>query len=192
MTADEIGAFREAWGNDGFGADRTYFTQLLGLVGKGPVLECGTGATTLLRHIMGNRRCFKTYCLEQDEKYGNTTARLVGESTTVEIINAPLKDFGKYKWYDAPSNLPPHFSLVVCDGPFIDIALGEPFYSAWRYGVLPWFTATRRTFDNMLLDDVNDPRARPILDRWVREFSVSVQVIAAGDGECAIIRTPQQ
>src|SRR5262249_11240056 len=48
MTDEEIATLHQAWGNDGFAADRDFLAQLLTLLKGGPVLECGTGATTLI------------------------------------------------------------------------------------------------------------------------------------------------
>jgi hypothetical protein len=106
----------------------------------------------------------------------------------VEIIDAPLRNFGKYYWYDVRVKLPMHFALIVCDGPYIDVALGEPVYSAWRYGVMPWLKSTGRTYDFLLLDDVDDKRAPATLELWKREFGVKVESIKSEQGECAIIR----
>jgi hypothetical protein len=188
MTAGDIEVFHEAWGTDGFSADCSYLAKLLELMRSGPVLECGTGATTLLANAVGSRKGFKTYSLEQERAWSEPARRRLNKSAAVEIIDAPLRDFGGYQWYDAPGTLPSHFALIVCDGPFIDTLLGEPFYSSWRYGVLAWLRQTGRTYDVLLLDDVNDPRGPALLDRWQGEFGIRVQRILSKDGECALVR----
>jgi hypothetical protein len=187
MTTAEVSAFHRAWGNEGFAADSDYLATLLTMLHAGPVLECGTGGTTLLASVMGQRNGFKTYCLEQNPDWAAPVNRYVRRSSTVQVLNAPLKTFGEYFWYDAPTDLPNHFALVICDGPYIDATLGDPAYSAWRYGVLPWFNGTGRTFDALLLDDVNDPRASAILRRWEEEFHVKAKRLSSAKGECAII-----
>jgi hypothetical protein len=188
MTIREIESFHSAWGSDGFSADCFYLGKLLELMESGPILECGTGATTLLADVVGGRRDFKTHSLEQEAAWSKPARKRLGQSKAVEIIDAPLKDFGGHLWYDAPESLPSHFSLIVCDGPFIDAVRGEPFYSAWRYGVLAWLKRTGRTYDRLLLDDVNDPRGPALLERWQSEFGVKVQRLLSEDGECAIVR----
>jgi len=187
MTDAEVAAFHKAWGNEGFAADKDYLARLLTMLEAGPVLECGTGGTTLLADVMGQRNGFKTYCLEQNPEWARPVNRSLTRSSTVRVIDAPLRDFGEYHWYDAQEALPMHFALVICDGPYIDAALGEPSYSAWRYGVLPWLKSTGRTFDALLLDDVNDPRAPAILQRWEHEFGATVKRLASAEDECAII-----
>lgn len=184
MTALEITGSRKAWGNDGFAADRTYLAQLLERLNSGPVLECGTAGTTVLVNEVGVRRKISTYCLEQDPEWAEFARRGL---QAVRVIDAPLKDHGSYLWYDVRCELPRHFALVICDGPYVDRTVGEPHYSAWRYGVLRWLKDTARTFDQLLLDDVDDPRAAAVLKRWQREFGVQVQRIASPEGELAIV-----
>jgi hypothetical protein len=186
MTPAEIARFHKAWGNEGFSADKTFLAKLLELLEAGPLLECGTGATTLLENLAGLQKDFKTYCLEQDPEWARPVKEWSPEA--VEIIDAPLRNFGKYYWYDVRAKLPMHFALIVCDGPYIDVALGEPVYSAWRYGVMPWLKSTGRTYDYLLLDDVDDKRAPATLELWKREFGVKVESIKSEQGECAIIR----
>ena len=185
MTESEVTAFHKAWGNEGFAADRTYLMQLLRLLKSGPVLECGTGGTTLLANEMGLRRGFTTHCLEQEHAWAEAVQ---WRPAAVQVLNAPLRNFGEYHWYEVRAHLPSHFALVVCDGPRIDQALGEPHYSAWRYGVLPWLKSTGRTYDALLLDDVDDSRAPAVLERWRQEFGVTIECIRSGDGKCAIVR----
>ena len=93
--------------------------------------------------------------------------------------------FLRYRQAVSPKALLP----TICDGPYIDVSLGEPYYSGWRYGILPWLERAERTWDVLLLDDVNDKRAEAIfLDRWVKEFGVKVDRIKSTDGECAMVR----
>jgi hypothetical protein len=190
MTEPQIAAFHKAWAAASFSADRTYLGHIIQLMNANPnsVLECGTGATTLVANELGLRHGSRTYSLEQNLAWVQEMTRRNLEAVT--IIDAPLKQFSTgYQWYDVRSaSLPTHFSLVICDGPFIDVGLGEPVYSGWRYGVMPWLNSTNRTFDTMLLDDVDDKRAPAILDRWQREFGVKIERLASSDGRWAIIR----
>jgi hypothetical protein len=186
MTEEEVAVFHQAWGNTGFAADQSFLAELLRLLSSGPVLECGTGGTTLLANVMGLRNGFKTYCLEQDASWASEVARWGLRS--VRVLDAPLKNHGSYRWYEVQEALPKHFSLIVCDGPYIAKEHGQLHYSAWRYGLLPWLKETGRTFDVLLLDDVNDPRGPPTLERWKREFGISAERVASENGELAIIR----
>jgi hypothetical protein len=190
MSEPQIAAFHKAWAAESFSADRTYIGRIIQLINANlnSVLECGTGATTLVANELGLRHGFKIYSLEQNLTW---VEDMTGRNLeAVKIVHAPLKQISTdYQWYDVrDSALPTHFSLVICDGPFIDVGLGEPIYSGWRYGVMPWLKNTSRTFDVLLLDDVDDKRAPAILDRWQREFGVQIERPASSNGRWAIIR----
>jgi hypothetical protein len=186
LTRDEIEAFRRAWGNEGFAADTDFLEQLLNCLARGPVLECGTGGTTLLEDAIAARNGFEVYCLEQEPSWSDEVRKYPLHA--VKIVDASLKNFGSFYWYDAPDSLPKHFGVVVCDGPYVDRQLGEPYYSAWRYGVLPWFKQTGRTFEVLLLDDVECDRGLPLLTRWKQEFEMQIETVKTTNGQCAIVR----
>jgi hypothetical protein len=181
MTAAQIAAFHNSWQDTGFAADCSYLTRLLRFLEKlkssDAVLECGSGGTTLLADVTGTQRGFRTYSLEQDPEWALPVQRWLKGSA--HILDAPLKNFPTYQWYDVREALPMHFALIICDGPYIDKTLGEPAHSAWRFGVLPWLSQTGRTFDALLLDDVNDARGPALLERWQKEFGVTVERLAS-------------
>lgn len=187
MTREEMTAFRRAFSNEGFSADVDYLLAVLRELKGGAVLECGTGATTLIAECVAARRAFRTYSLEQDPEWSEHVRRFLDGTNAVEVIDARLKDRGDHFWYDAPTDLPQHFSLLICDGPAI-YDLPEPHLSGWRYGVLPWLKDTGRTYDVLLLDDTNEPRGQPLLARWQKEFGVCAEVVQAGSGSYAIVR----
>jgi len=189
LTPPEIANFARAWGNRGFAPDKDYLAQLLKLLNRGPVLECGSGGTTLLANELGTLRGYKTFSLEQDAHWAVPAKRALGGSSATTILTAPLRSYGGYQWYDVhePGALPMHFALIICDGPYIDRRLGDPAFSAWRYGVLPWLRDHGRTFDTLLLDDVDDPRAPPVLERWRDEFGVKLNRMRSQAGEIAIV-----
>ena len=191
MTREEMTTFRHAFSNEGFSADVDYLLAVLGELKGGAVLECGTGATTLIAACVGSKRGLRTYGLEQDPEWSEYVRRFLNGTSAVQVIDARLTDRGDHFWYDAPKDLPQHFSLVICDGPAI-YGVPEPYLSGWRYGVLPWLESTGRTYDVLLLDDTNEPRGEPLLTRWQREFGVSTEVVVAKDGSSyAIVRSAQ-
>jgi hypothetical protein len=189
LTQQELEIFARAWGNSGYVADNQYLTQLLQLLDRGPVLECGTGCTTLLADELGKQRGYEIYSLEQDAQWAVPASRALRDSRKTRILIAPLRSYGSHQWYAVPGqeSLPMHFALVICDGPYLDWRLGEPFFSAWRYGVLPWLRDGGRTFDTLLLDDVDDPRAPAVLQRWREEFGVNTRTVKSAAGELAIV-----
>ena len=189
LTQPELANFARAWGNTGFAPDLDFLAQLLKLLDRGPVLECGSGGTTLLANELGTLRGYKTFSLEQDALWALPANRALRGSSATTILNTPLRSYGSYQWYDVHESdaLPMHFALIICDGPYIDPRLGEPFFSAWRYGLLPWLRDHGRTFDTLLLDDVNDPRGPPVLERWRNEFGVKPNRMRSELGEIAIV-----
>ena len=193
FTPEQLNSFRSAWSNEGFSADVRYLAETIRLLEKhrGPVLECGTGATTLIAGILGERYGFDTYCLEQDKAWGQLTRRALDyhRIRRVHILDTPLQSYGPYAWYNTTGlQLPKHFGLILCDGPFVDRCRGDAIYKSWRYGVLPFLHRTDSTFDALLLDDVNDKRARSVLQRWFADWNTRHDVISSEDGECAIVR----
>ena len=191
VTDERVHGFHKAWGSGGFSADADYMLRLARLLDKtkGPVLECGSGGTTLLANEIGLLRGFNTYSLEQEREWVKTMDGMMAEKCATKVLFAPLERLRDHYFYDTGRQyLPKHFSLIICDGPYIDVSLGEPYYSGWRYGILPWLGRAERTWDVLLLDDVNDKRAEAVLDRWVREFGVKVDIIKSTDGECATVR----
>jgi hypothetical protein len=187
MTRQEMAAFRHAFSNEGFSADVDCLLALQWELKGGAVLECGTGATTLIAERIGAKEGFRTYSLEQDPEWSEYVRRFLLGTDAVQVIDAVLTDRGDHFWYDAPNDLPQHFSLVICDGPAV-YDVPEPHLSGWRYGVLPWLEDTGRTFDVLLLDDTNEPRGQPLLARWQKDFGVSAEVVQAGNGSYAIVR----
>jgi hypothetical protein len=194
FTPEQLVAFRSAWSNEGFSADVSYLAEMIRLIEKhgGPVLECGTGATTLIAGILGQRYGFDTYCLEQDPAWSLAAQHALAyhRIDRVHILDTPLRSYGPYAWYGTEGlNLPKHFGVILCDGPFIDRSRGDAIYKSWRYGVLPFLRRTDSTFDALLLDDVNDKRAPNVLQRWIADWNTRHDVISSENGECAIVRS---
>jgi hypothetical protein len=106
------------WGNQGFSADPEYLRAVL-LYARGttgPILECGSGLTSLVLAIVAPGR---VWTLEHDERWcdkvvcGLSVVR-AGERQ-VQLVS--LKSYGEADWYSLPESLPYRFDLVVCDGP---------------------------------------------------------------------------
>lgn len=193
FTDAELRRFHAAWPGEGFSADVTYLAELLRLLERFPrdVLECGTGATTLIAGTLAERRQTHVYCLEQEPEWAGAARRVMRDNAIrrVHIFDAPLKSFGDHVWYDTTDvMLPTTFGVVICDGPFIAKTVPEPHYSAWRYGVLGYLRRSATRFGALLLDDVNDPRAPAVLQRWQTEYGITCDVIQASDGLAGVIR----
>jgi hypothetical protein len=83
---------------------------------KGPVLEIGSGLTTVIMGMAGA----EVYSLEHDIGWLKTTRKRLARYglSNVHPIYAPLREYpDDTVWHEIPEGLPDRFALVVCDGP---------------------------------------------------------------------------
>lgn len=181
---------RDGWGNKGFAATLDYLEHTARLAARteGPVLECGSGLTTLLLGLLAGRRGVPIITLEHHAKWRDHVAdaleryRIPG----VNIIHVPLRDFGDYQWYSingagpmttvAPpaasagsaaglqpgipaALLPRDVQLVICDGP-------PGFTPGGRYGLMPLVGDRLARECTILLDDSERKGEKKVIDRW--------------------------
>src|SRR5262249_4210812 len=142
-----------AWDNEGMAAQTAYLREVARHASQtsGPILECGSGLTTLIIGLFAGRRGIKSWTLEHfaawHQRVSETLARL--QISTVKNYLAPLKDYGEFSWYDPPrEGLPDRFSLIVCDGPPGSTKGG-------RYGVVPVLKDKFAPSTIILLDDAD-------------------------------------
>lgn len=172
--ASMIGVLQQlgrAWGEDGFRAVGGYLEEVARWAanGSGPVLEIGSGLTTMLLGTLAGRRGQEVWTLEHHPEYfRNTEAKLKRYSlTNVHLTLAPLRDYGDYCWYDPPVDiLPRDFGLVVADGPPGDVKGG-------RFGLLPVLRSHFSRDAVILLDDAERPEEKAVLQKWANEYGVS-------------------
>ncbi|MES2180463.1 MAG: class I SAM-dependent methyltransferase [Gemmatimonadota bacterium] len=196
LTRSKAMRLREVWGNKGFSADCSFLLEVARSVAcsSGPVLECGTGLTTVVAALAAEQKGTSVWCLEQDPEWAAAVRRRLRMHgiANVEVRVAPLREYEGFAWYNlADVELPQHFALVVCDGPAIFEP--TPFAAAWRYGVIPILAERRVHVSELLLDDADDPRASRLLSHWATEFGVNYRVVDTGDGKWArVIPEPPQ
>lgn len=137
----------------------------------GPILECGSGLSTLLLAVVAERRDVPFVSLEHDATWHahvlQTLARLGLWHARVEL--APLVHHADHDWYDVPVDLPAAFGLVVCDGP-----PGDTF--GGRYGLLPAMGHRLAPDCVILMDDATRPGERGVLERWMHEHAMTHRV----------------
>jgi hypothetical protein len=152
-----------AWGNLGFVADVAYLSAVLGYAHEspGPILECGSGLTTVLLGLLEGRPVWSLEHLRAWRRSVQVRLRLAGARANVRL--APLRSYDSFVWYDVPGDLPDEFGLVVCDGP----PGGTP---GGRYGLLPVAGKRLRPGTVVLLDDAE--RA----ERWTEEAGWDVVI----------------
>jgi len=153
-----------AWGNLGYAAGVSYLRHVGERVRdcQGPILECGSGATTLLVAALTAREGVRCVVLEHDRAWYEHLSRVLDKLgyDHVHLIHAPLRDYRNYGWYQVPLHLVPQdIRLVICDGPPGSVPGG-------RYGLMP-VMGSRLTHDCViLLDDTHRAAERRIVDAW--------------------------
>lgn len=132
---------------------------------RGPVLECGSGLSTLLVGAVLQRTGGQLWSLEHLPEWAERVSSQLEKFgiNSVHLSVAPLADFGEYQWYSPPVEAESlRFELVICDGPPSSTVGG-------RYGLLPvmWQYLARDCV--ILLDDAERDEEQAIVRRWCRE-----------------------
>lgn len=160
------------WENSGFAAGREFLEAALRLAqtSRGPILECGSGLSTLLLGLVAERRELEVWTLEHHAVWARRVQRVLDRFgiRSVKLCLAPLKRYGSFDWYDAPtSSMPDKFCLLICDGP-----PGETF--GGRYGVIPVLGSRLAPGSDILLDDVVRDAERETAMRWRDELGATL------------------
>lgn len=172
--ADVLAELERAWGDDGWRAAGGYLEEVarFAMAARGPVLEIGSGLTTLILGALVARRDIPVWTLEHHPDYfGHTQETLKGLGlANVHLTLAPLRDYGEFCWYDPPlDKLPCDFGLVIADGPPGDVKGG-------RFGLLPVLRSHFAPGVVVLLDDAERARERAVLEKWQNEYGLSQQL----------------
>jgi len=168
------------WGNEGRSRDTSYLEAVCNWASqvKGPILECGSGLTTLL---LGALAPGQVTTLEHVPEWKDHVQKVAKDhSIHINVLTAPLVDYGTFQWYSPPEQLVGKFDLVICDGP-PGGALGG------RYGLLPVAEHSLASNAVILMDGVERVGEQAILERWRREFGVHSEVLATSNGAYALV-----
>jgi hypothetical protein len=181
---DTLRAFRAAWGNLGYSGDVDYLHEITRRAASatGPILECGSGASTVVLALAARSPVLS---LEEDEEWARSIKAdlwRLGLDPGI-VVHAPLVDHGSFQWYEPRALAGSRaFQFVFCDGP--------AHAPAWRWGLLPVLSARRISFDEIVCDDADDPRAPAILAGWAQAYGVSWTQVESQEGALAIVRSP--
>ncbi|HET9473606.1 MAG TPA: class I SAM-dependent methyltransferase, partial [Steroidobacteraceae bacterium] len=131
----------------------------------GPILECGSGLSTILIGTVAQASGNKVLSLEHEPRYAVKVQHYLDKYhlTSVKLCVAPLSTYGDFDWYTPPSfdSIPEKFSVVVCDGPPGTTRGG-------RYGLVPVMLEKLRPDCTILLDDGAREGERETADRWAK------------------------
>lgn len=164
------------WGNS-WSAQHEYLDAALKHVREtdGPVLECGSGLSTVLMAAVAQRRGIQIWSLEHEPKWAERVQRVLDKYrlNCVTLAVAPLRSYGDFDWYSLPSlqTVPGKISLVVCDGPPGSTTRGG------RYGLVPVMLEKLRPDCVILLDDGARQDELTIAARWAQTLRGRREVI---------------
>jgi len=178
-----LAELRAAWGNDRFTADLDFLREVtcLAAVTPGPVLECGSGLTTLLLGALAGRRGVEVWALEHEPESRRRIAAALRDHVAGQVYLwfSPLSDYGDFVWYAAPLPLmPDEFRLVVCDGPPAGTRGG-------RFGLLSVIGDRLPAGAVILLDDADRDTEQHTLRRWMRDVPLAVALRQLPSGTLA-------
>ena len=184
-TRELLKELQIGWGNESFAASYDYLEEVVirARTTTGPILECGSGLTSLLLGVVAGQRGVEIWSLEHIPEWHARVAMTIRKHRIprVHLHFAPLREYGGFSWYNPPLDvLPDNFSLVVCDGP-------PGTTHGGRYGLMPLLGNQLAAGALILLDDANRPGETETLSRWIAEENVSVVLREEPTGTFALV-----
>jgi hypothetical protein len=163
----------EGWGNASWSTDDEYLIASIDELGRteGPVLECGSGLSTIVLGIIARQMGREVWTLEHDAHWGEKVGKALAERgiANVRLCVNPLKNYGDFSWYEPPlDDMPRNFGLVICDGP-----PGKGH--GGRSGFLPVMRDRIAARCTILLDDTIRDAERAIAQRWSDELGAPAE-----------------
>jgi Methyltransferase domain len=161
------------WGNEAWSARDEYLAGCIShaLVSNGPILECGSGLSTILLGAVAKRQGQNHWVLEHKPEWAKKVQNYLDSyNLGSTIITKPLKNYGEFSWYDTSfEKMPTSFSLVACDGPPRRTKGG-------RYGLVPVMRERLMSGCVILLDDAGRKEELDIAKHWEAELSTTFRV----------------
>ena len=163
LDADLLPELVRGWGNP-WSARHEFLSACLehARSSDGPILECGSGLSTILLGVVAEAAGKRVLSLEHEPKYAAQVQRYLRkyQLTSVDLRMAPLRNYGDFNWYTPPSeSRAEDFALVICDGPPGTTRGG-------RYGLVPVMLEKLRPDCTILLDDAAREGEQEIAARW--------------------------
>jgi len=173
------------WSNEGFAANLEYLEAVAehSVKTKGPVLECGSGVTTILMGILCGKRNIDVWSLEHYDEWRQRVSGVLSDNhiARAKVCPAPLVEYGEFVWYDPPlAQMPDAFSLVICDGP-------PGLTKGGRYGLLA-VLGDRLKDATILLDDAGRPGEAEMIRRWENEARFKTEIRGDRERGFAVMR----
>lgn len=191
LTVAELDKLHAVWGNESWSGSTVMLELISDLAhrGKGSVVECGSGVSTICMAIaVADRPNTEVVALEHHPGWARILRRRIRLSglQNVRLLERPLVEHERFDWYHiADGDIPEDVGLVVVDGPPASTRGG-------RRGGLevlgPLLSGRRAT---VVIDDVNRPEERQLVDDWVRSIAgndATLQIFDAGEKQVAVIQ----
>jgi hypothetical protein len=165
----------QGWGNS-WSAQTEYLSACLEHVrdSDGPILECGSGLSTILAGAVAQSRGTRIFSLEHDPKWAARTQKYLNKYRiySVTMAVAPIRSYGDFDWYSLPSlqTIPGKIAMVICDGPPGGTRGG-------RYGLVPVMLDKLRADCIILLDDGARDGERAVAARWGQMLATNPELI---------------
>lgn len=171
--SDVLVRLMNGWGNTDWSASDEYLLATMDEFSRtdGPLLECGSGLSTIILGVLASTAGREVWTLEHSAEWAAKVSRVLEELEidSVHLRVRPLKDYGTFSWYDPPlESMPRNFSLVVCDGP--------PGSShGGRSGMLSIMRDYLTKYVSILLDDTIRHEEREIARFWAASLGTTVE-----------------
>ena len=165
------------WANEKMSASEEFLQAIFRYAGEadGPILECGSGLSTLVLGVGARRSGQRVWSLENDPMWVSVVRAALARFAidNVTVCAAPLHDYGDYEWYaPARRELATDFALVICDGP-------QGTTPGGRYGLMPVLGPHLRSGCVVLLDDAGRAGEQDVLARWSDELNISHEMLGS-------------
>src|SRR5689334_3088705 len=173
------------WSNEGYAANLEYLEAVAqnAVRVEGPILECGSGATTILLGVLCEKRNIEVWSLEHSEPWRQRVSDVLKKSdiSGVHVCSSALVEQGDFAWYSPPlDRMPKQFSLVICDGPPGSTKGG-------RYGLLPVMGNRLPLGSIILADDAGRPDEARLIKRWESEAGFQTELIKTATRKYAVM-----
>ena len=128
-----------------------------------PILECGSGLTTIVLEHVAAKIGTPVWTLEHQLEWAERASR---HAPHVNVRLSPVCDYGDFAWYSLPDDLPRRFGLIICDGPMFNTKGG-------RSGLVPLLHDRLLPSTVIMLDDIAAPYGEIALRCWETRFGMT-------------------
>jgi hypothetical protein len=171
-----LGRLRWAWANPN-SASVEYLSAVAraAISTEGPILECGSGLSTVIVGAVAQRTGNTMISLEHSAWWSRHVRWSLSRAgvKAVDYRVKPLREYDGFDWYD-PGNVPSGISLIICDGPPATSRGG-------RYGLVPILAPHIAPGARTFLDDYDRPSEALVVDRWTDAFGWSIESVGTTD-----------